>query len=274
MDSSTLRQVQLVQLEILKEVDSLCKKHDINYWLAGGTQLGAVRHNGFIPWDDDLDIAMLRDDYERFINVAQKELDERYFVQTWDTDPFFALPITKIRKKGTLFVEAGSCKSKLNQGIFIDVFPYDAWCENEMEREHRAKLMYLYYKLLLVKSKYSPWLNGGSFNIKKWLAYTPVRAISVIIPKETMKKKYFKLQTAERQNVNSEYVFGSGEPQNIRSPMRRVVVEKLVLHQFEDMQAPIPCNFDEYLSKAYGDYMKLPPEDKRGNWHTVSRVEF
>lgn len=108
MDRKTLRKVQLTQLEILKEVDRICTKHGIKYWLSGGTQLGAVRHNGFIPWDDDLDIDMMREDFNRFLKIARTELQESYYLQDWFTEKAYGLPFAKIRKNNTLFVEAGS----------------------------------------------------------------------------------------------------------------------------------------------------------------------
>jgi lipopolysaccharide cholinephosphotransferase len=99
MEKEDLRKVQLIQLEILKEAVRICDRHNIDYWLAGGTQLGAVRHNGFIPWDDDLDIAMLRANYEKFLHFASKELDTQYYLQEWRLDEKYGLPFTKIRKK-------------------------------------------------------------------------------------------------------------------------------------------------------------------------------
>lgn len=91
--------VQHIELEILKKIDEVCKKHNINYWLDSGTLLGAVRHQGFIPWDDDIDIGMLREDYEKFLKVAQKDLGDDYFLQTRSTDKNYPLVFAKVRKK-------------------------------------------------------------------------------------------------------------------------------------------------------------------------------
>lgn len=119
-----IKQVQAIELEILLEVDRICRKHRISYFLDSGTALGAVRHKGFIPWDDDIDIGMLRDDYERFLSVAQEEMGQDYFLQTYRTD---GTPImfAKVRKTGTTFVEFRLRKFPINHGLFIDIFPYD-----------------------------------------------------------------------------------------------------------------------------------------------------
>ncbi|MCB1828331.1 MAG: LicD family protein, partial [Coxiellaceae bacterium] len=123
-----LRQAQLVMLRMLKIFDHICKKHKLTYWLEAGTLLGAVRHHGFIPWDDDLDVSMLRKDYERFIRLAPDELPSDIFMQTEKSDPGYfnpAVPL-KLRDKNSLLIEPHEVEDKhIHQGIFIDIFPYD-----------------------------------------------------------------------------------------------------------------------------------------------------
>ena len=108
MERDVLRKVQLVQLEMMKEIDRVCRENHIRYFLYRGTFLGAVRHQGFIPWDDDMDIAMLREDYEAFCRIAPEKLNPKYCLQNWHTDPNYALPFGKIRKRNTLYTEAKS----------------------------------------------------------------------------------------------------------------------------------------------------------------------
>lgn len=133
----TVRDVQLVLLEMLKDIDALCQKHGIRYWLTGGSALGAVRHKGFIPWDDDADIGMLREDYEKFQKVVH-ELNERYVVQCFETHPEYnvLVPPMKIRKKHTYCVEYNALlknKCKDSDGLFIDVFVLDHVSENKLK---------------------------------------------------------------------------------------------------------------------------------------------
>lgn len=118
------RAVQLKQLDILKEIDALCQRHHIDYWLDGGTILGAVRHGGFIPWDDDIDIAMRLDDLPRFVEVAKQELPEHLYIQTPDTDRNVRLPIFKVRDKNSFLVEnADDFTRPYGKGLYVDIFP-------------------------------------------------------------------------------------------------------------------------------------------------------
>ena len=121
---ANLRQCQLRQLDILKEIDRICQKHQISYWLDGGTLLGAVRHGGFIPWDDDIDIAMWKPDLERFTAVAQTELPETLFLQTPKTDPEVNSPIVKVRDLNSLYVEdSEDFRANYQKGLYVDIFP-------------------------------------------------------------------------------------------------------------------------------------------------------
>ena len=114
------RKIQLLQLNILKEFDRICRKHDLKYTLAGGSMLGAVRHKGFIPWDDDVDVSMLREEYEKFCEICKTELDaEKYFLQTMDTDPEYRFIYGRILLNGTAYVRAGQEHMKAKNGIFI-----------------------------------------------------------------------------------------------------------------------------------------------------------
>lgn len=126
-EDKTVAAAQKVMLEILVEIHRICVENDITYWLEAGTLLGAIRHKGFIPWDDDCDVSMPRKDYERFLQIAQEKLPETMFLQTKETDKEYPLPWAKIRKNGTLLIETGETgEEKYHHGIFVDIFPYDA----------------------------------------------------------------------------------------------------------------------------------------------------
>ena len=120
-----LGQAKLVMLKLLRVFDDICRKNNLKYWLDGGTLIGAIRHNGFIPWDDDIDVAMLSDDYEKFIEIAQQELPDDVFLQTRKTDKEYPLYITKLRDKYSTYEEQNVARLNCHKGIFIDIFPMD-----------------------------------------------------------------------------------------------------------------------------------------------------
>ena len=273
MDRETLRAVQLVQLEILTEVDRVCRENNIRYWLAGGTQLGAVRHGGFIPWDDDLDIAMKREDYRRFTEIAPTKMDPKYLLQDWNTDNGFGLPFAKIRKAGTVYTEAGSRKISAFRGIYIDVFPYDNLPDNENERSRLRKRLWFLLRMMLMKQRYTPWRNDNRFSLKRFVAYIPFRFLSCFAGADRLKRDY---ESAAQQNngIRTEYMFNSGEPEDVKYPMPAEMLSDLILHKFEDKEFWIPRDYDGYLKTAYGDYMKLPPENERENMHSIEEVKI
>lgn len=123
MDKSEL--VKYAQLDLLIELDRICKKNGINYFLVGGTLIGAIRHNGFIPWDDDIDVGMLRADYEKFEKACEKDLNPEYAKYDWHIDSASPLPFLKLKIKGTHYREYFSKDSNMNDAIFIDIFPYE-----------------------------------------------------------------------------------------------------------------------------------------------------
>lgn len=273
MEKEILRKVQLTQLEILKEVVKICDRHRIDYWLAGGTQLGAVRHNGFIPWDDDLDIAMLRANYEKFLHFASKELDPQYYLQEWRADENYGLPFTKIRRRNTLFVEAASQNTKSNKGIYIDIFVYDKYPQNEDKLKDIKYHMEKVFRLILMKYNYSPWETNNGFNLKKWIGYLPIKLLAILKNGKKMKQAYIKAVTVANTS-NSNLVFNSCEPMGENHPINIDIVTHLMKHEFEDGDFLIPVRYDDYLKSCFGDYMKLPPENERENRHGIIKLKF
>ena len=124
-DPKVLKKLHDLQLEMLQDLEKICDKYNLKYFAVFGTALGAVRHNGFIPWDDDMDVGMLRKDYEIFIRVVEKEMGDKYQIMTPEIDKNYACCVTKFQRKGTKFVSYLSDKLNCDQCIFIDVFPFD-----------------------------------------------------------------------------------------------------------------------------------------------------
>ena len=138
-----LKKLQNIEFEILLEFDRICKKHNIMYQLFAGTLLGAIRHRGFIPWDDDIDVCLLRKDYNVFIDVCRTELDSKYFLQTYETDKHSIWQFAKIRKNNTLFLEDAVSECDIHHGIFIDIFPFDNVFPNTFTGRLQRKILNL-----------------------------------------------------------------------------------------------------------------------------------
>ena len=134
-DPKVLKKLHDLQLEMLQDLEKICDKYNLKYFAVFGTALGAVRHNGFIPWDDDMDVGMLRKDYEIFIRVVEKEMGDKYQIMTPEIDKNYACCVTKFQRKGTKFVSYLSDKLNCDQCIFIDVFPFDYIAPTKRKRK-------------------------------------------------------------------------------------------------------------------------------------------
>lgn len=265
-----LDQIHKIQLELALEVKRICDQHDIKYFLDAGTLLGAIRHSGFIPWDDDLDIGFLREEYEKFIKVAATELSEAYFLQTWDTDINYGLPFGKIRKNKTKYIENKTAKANVHQGIFIDIFPYDNVPEEKLKQRIQGVALKAWFRIILMKNQYEPWNDERKI---KFLAYLPIRTLSVFINKDFAKTRFSKWATKYNHIDTKKVVVCDGASYQTWQ-VDRSIVEKLVESDFEKQKFNVPAAYHEYLTNAYGDYMTPPPKNQRANRHGIIEVDF
>lgn len=269
MKADILRKVQLVQLEMLYEIDRVCRENGISYFLHCGTFLGAVRHKGFIPWDDDLDVGMLREDYDRFRAIAPEKLKADYCFQDWHTDPVYALPFGKLRKKNTYYLEAKSAPLAEN-GFYVDIFPIDYAPAGEKEREAlKGKLLHL-FRVKLMKSGFTPWMEEDRINWKKRIGYLPYRLASKLVSQQWLIRHYDALVAAVPEN---ECMY---EQSALPKPnyFQRKWLRDLVDYPFENGTFPGPRDYDACLTSLYGDYMTPPPEAERENRHQIIRLDF
>lgn len=273
LDKNTLRKIQLLELKCLDELKRICEKNNINYFLIGGTLIGAARHQGFIPWDDDIDIGMLREDYDKFIAVCQNDLNTTdFFLQTTDTEKNCCdYEIARIRLNNTHFVQEHRKNLKLHDGIFIEIIPYDALPENDKE----CKRYYFYFKymkrILGIRKGYRYEISTKIY--KRALIYITAY-LSCIIPFKCLEKN-FKQYHLKYNDQKSKYVFLLAGAYNYKKEkhLRETVMNYSTL-KFEGKDYPVPLNYDLFLSEQYGDYMTPPPVEKQINKCVVNHLDF
>lgn len=252
-----IREVQLMELEILKEVDRICKKNNIEYFLDGGTALGAVRHKGFIPWDDDIDIGMNRKNYEKFLKIVKKELKEEYFLQNIETEKECPYLYTKIRKNNTLYMSWACRNLKIHQGIYVDIFPYDYCSDNKkIIKKYKFFNKIFTYKTIPDRTKLPEktlrWIVGSIF--RRLLYY-----ILFLFPKQILLNRIQKIVNNLKLE-KGDYLISLTQESIL---FKKEEIEPLNYVEFEKIIFPIPNNIDKYLTKLYGNYMELPPLEKR-----------
>ncbi len=274
MDRELLRKVQLVQLEMLKEIKRVCEVIHVDYHLDSGTLLGAVRHNGFIPWDDDLDIGMTRNNYELFLQEAPGVLDEKYFLQSWYSDENYGLPFAKLRKNNTVYIENNAHNSKAHKGFYVDIFPYDVYPDTVSDQRKMARKLDFIRRCVLVKNGYTPFASDSlKKRICKTVLYMPINLYAAVNSRKKLIEAYESCKTQYNDSC-TEFFAPAGTSNFGKWLIPSECFSKYEMHIFEDDEFSIPQNYDAYLTHAYGDYMTLPPEDKRENRHNILQVKF
>lgn len=266
LEGKLLRQLQMTELEMLIEVDRICRKYDIRYSLDGGTLLGAIRHNGFIPWDDDADVVMLRSEYDKFYKTCLKELDtEKFFLQEYRTDSQYRWGYSKMRRNGTVFLREGQEHVKCNQSVFIDIFIYDNVPDHIVIRRLHLFLCYCTRKAL-----YSEVGKKNATNILLRFWYEVLSKIP--------RNLWFYMIEGIADQVNKkrcELVRHMTYPyrKECRYGLPRECFDEYTEKDFEGHSFKIFKNYHLYLSRLYGDYMTLPPQNQRKT-HPVSRIKL
>ena len=243
-EGSLLRRQQMRMLEILVEVDKICKKHDIRYWLSSGTLIGAMRHNGFIPWDDDLDIEMMRSDYLRLMEVLPSELPEWLALQNDETDPNYFFFYAKVRDRRSRMLEQNNYDRQWKeQGIYIDIFPMEQhpiWLHKLTEKT--VGHMYKIWRTSTDDTKAIRQVKRiFDFN-NRWLF------------------PFFRCILSPFTHHSSLVTSGMGIPFHNRRYLDEIF--PLTTHVFEGHEFPVPYHADAHLRHLYGDYMQLPDLNK------------
>lgn len=260
-----IRVIQDFQLQMLKQVRDVCEESNIRFFLSSGTLLGAVRHQGFIPWDDDVDIEMPYSDYCKFLKIAPQKLGEDYFIQTHETDEWFPRLYAKVRKNNTTMILKNEVQLKGHHGIWIDIFP----------QTHITGKFDFKAKQLLVSMSNWLFMNQGYFdqaistkgNTNKGALF--VRRITRAIPFSFRREIALFLEKLVFMKWSKEPKYTGCVWGNITDTYPTSVFRSTCLLQFEDDVFPAPIEYETYLKTTYGDYMTPPPPEKRGGHYPV-----
>jgi len=261
-------EIKRVQLDALNFLISFLDKHQIKYFVIAGTLLGAVRHRGFIPWDDDIDIGLKRNDYEQFIDLFSKEFNsdpsKLYFLQNWHTEKEFAMPFSKLRVNQTIYKEFVTKNINFHHGIYIDIFPFDDVKTNKIQNKLQNNVSNFIHKIILLKSNY----KIISPKIQIFL-----RGILRILPKKSLINIFEKFTCSS--DLNSQHMVCTGGSYGFyRETVNKYWFKELEVFEFENLKVKGPIKFNLYLQNLYGDYMILPPVEERISRHGIVEINL
>uniref|UniRef100_UPI004056AC82 LicD family protein n=1 Tax=Agathobacter sp. TaxID=2021311 RepID=UPI004056AC82 len=261
-----LKRLQNEQLAILEELKRVCVENNLTFYIAYGSCLGAIRHKGFIPWDDDIDILMPVEDYDYLMKLAN-QFRSPFFLQNQETDPGFTPAIARVRKNGTACIEKDDLGIKCHQGIFIDIYPQYNYPDKLIER---AKIIvYSIIHRILISNR--PPLNHGMI----------IKGIGIVVLKvlggKNREQRIKNCKKQLRAYKNTKYV---ADLYGMDLTLTRVIKYKKEWFgepqwvEFEGRMMPIPTNAHAYLTERYGDYMTMPPIEKQKSYHQYAYVDF
>lgn len=269
----SLKELHDVEFEMLLQIKRICNKYRLQYYLSGGTFLGAVRHQGFIPWDDDMDIALPREDYQKFVSVVNRELPEGLEFKSYSLDKDYHHPVARLINY-KICVKNNSFREARIEPAWIDIFPLDGM-PNGILSSNIHKIHLLWRKVMIGWANYEdlqdskpnrPWYEKILMFIGKTLKPGKFMDLQKQYAKlEKTLMKYPAKNSKVYMNFNGIYRFNS-------------IMEKSIyygdgaMYTFEGEQFPAPANYDAYLTKIYGDYMKLPSVEKR-NTHSTELIK-
>lgn len=260
MKQIDLNELKTVQMDVLSAIHRFCTEHDIKYSLACGTMLGCVRHKGYIPWDDDIDIYMLRKDYNKLIESFPDVYEGRYKFVTLERDPKWNRPGGKAFDVSTLLKEQTS--EPFDLGVNIDVFPIDNVPDDDvawLKYDKRRRFLQHVYSM-----KVTTFRRGRSLFKNFFLAICKI----VLLPfSSRFLAQYIQNVAKQYDGQETNRVFECCQGIYLKHPFKKSLFENLVLMPFEDREFMAFADFDEYLTNGYGDWRKLPPKEKRVSHH-------
>lgn len=259
--------LKYVQKDILREIDHICTKHGLRYYLAYGTLIGAIRHGGFIPWDDDIDIMMPYDDMLRFAQLCKTELDPKFFYQSPETEEEYRLTINRVRRNDSVLSEPTLVGKKVHQGIMVDIYPLFGAAQGKFSRRLqvlRAMKRALYLLDEPVKNHGFLMKAGSSVLLKLKTKRGKAKAA------RRLTEKFAALSFDQSPLVT---VLDSGIKE-MSTTYRREWFGDGVRHKFDENEFMVPANADAVLRRYFGDYMVLPPENERVFHHNYLEIKM
>lgn len=254
------KKIWAIEIELFLKLLEVCQKYNLKVWGDGGTLLGAVRHNGFIPWDDDMDVIMPREDYNKLMEIGSNVFNEPFFLQTPHTDPNYGYSFAKLRNSNTTCMPRVFNKAGFNHGIHIDIFPLDTLCLDTFEEDKRRITECIMKNSSFMKRHSVELLNERQLeNYRIYQTDDPVREYDMI--QEIASNPDYK---------GSEYVANCTVTslKSCSQIWKASWFDKTIMHQFETIEIPMPGDIVPRLKAQYGDYMQFPPVEQRGNWHS------
>ncbi len=265
-----LERIKRIEMDIMKEIDRICKENDITYFLVGGSLLGAVRHQGFIPWDDDIDIGMFREDYDKFRKVCPGVLAQHLKYQSYREEPTSHYIFDKIRLKDTYFNTKFSNRfNDIENGLFVDVLVYDKTSNSAFGQKFHIKMIKVFRRLINVR-----WVNKA----RKGIHYRASKMFLPVMRRVPYKFYHYCFERALQMfdgKKDSKYII-DGVGQNLeKGAFPLEWFDEFVELPYEDMMFKAPKEYDAYLRKWYGDrYMELLPLSSRNSGHKLSRLDL
>lgn len=264
-----LQRLKSIEIDILAEIDRICKKHDIKWFLAGGSLLGAVRENKSIPWDDDLDIGMLREDFEKFKKVAPQELDKKYYYSSPWTDPNCHYYLDKIRLKSSYFSTAYSNHFELEDGVFVDIIVYDQTSSNRLLEKFQIKFIKAMVALLKIR-----WYNVPR-KVYRYRLTKILLPFLRLVPWKVLHKTFDFAATMFSKKKDAEYLLDSTGQHIHYGRFPKYYLEELTETELDGLKVPMPVHYHEYLSFFYGpNYFPKPSLSAQVGAHKFARLDL
>lgn len=263
-----MNELQQKELELFKAFVRVCEKHNLRYFLVGGSALGAIRHKGFIPWDDDIDVGMPREDYDKFMELQYEYEGTPYFIQNYKSDPCYVYNYGKLRDSSTTFIEYTYKNHRINHGVWVDIFPIDGFSRKYKPREkYKNRLLFKiwfqvyfsYFGALRRKVRKETWFKDILLNIVAGLFY-----IFDIAHYRNKKVDRFVRKVPLDESVQAGNYFGFNMK---REAMDSNLFKEFIKVPFEDTEAVVLKDYDTYLRNLYGEYMTPPPPEKQIGHH-------